>query len=146
MPAGAIEDQHGMRADRDVGRDLLEMPLHRIGVGAGQRERPTHCARRTNGAEQIGALITLVSRLARSCSAPRPLAHEAVLLTDARLILKPNLDRRSLRQIGQVDVQDLGEVFLKDSTMRSSCFGWRGRALMCEKPSFLRSFPTERSW
>ncbi len=110
VPAGAIEEQHGMRADRDVGRDLLEMPLHRIGVSAGQRERRAHSAGRTNGAEQKGALITLVSRLARPRSPPRPLAHEAVLLTDARLILEPNLDGRSLRQIGQMDVQDLGEV------------------------------------
>jgi len=37
-------------------------------------------------------------------------------------------------------------TFLKASTIRSSWAGWRGRALMCEKPSFFRSFPTWRAW
>ena len=32
--------------------------------------------------------------------------------------------------------------FLNASTIRSSWAGCRGLALMCEKPSFLRSFPT----
>jgi hypothetical protein len=38
------------------------------------------------------------------------LPHEAVLLPDPRLILKPNLDRRSLPQVGQMDVQNFSEV------------------------------------
>ena len=142
MPAGAIEDQHGMRADGDIARYFVEMELHRLGVGEGQRQRRARSARGTDGTEQIGAVIALVGRLARPRSPPRPLAHEPVLLADARLVLEPNLDWRSLRQLRQMNVQDLGEVFLKAATIRASCAGWRGRALMCEKPSFFSSFPT----
>ena len=35
-----------------------------------------------------------------------------------------------------------GHTFLKAVTIRSSWAGWRGLALMWEKPSFLRSLPT----
>jgi hypothetical protein len=119
-----------MRADRNGSRDLLEMKLHRLGVGVRQRQRRADAAGGTNGAEQIGALVTLVGRLARARSPARPLPHEAVLLADARLILKPNLDRRSLPQVGQMDIQNFGEVFLNASTTRSFCAGWRGRALI----------------
>jgi hypothetical protein len=111
VPVGAIEDQHGVRAGRDGGRDLIEMKLHRLGVGARQRQRRADAAGGTNGAEQIGALVTLVCRPARTRSPSRPLPHQAVLLADAGPILEPNLDRRSLRQVGQMDVQDFGEVF-----------------------------------
>jgi len=44
-------------------------------------------ARQANCVEQIGPLVTLVGRLTRARSLSRPLPHEAVLLTDARLIL-----------------------------------------------------------
>ena len=113
MPAGALEDQHGVRADRDGGGDLVEMKPHRLGVGMRHRQRRADAASGTNGAEQIGALVTLIGGLARTRSPSRPLPHEAVLLANARLILKPNLDRRSFPQVRQMDVQNLGEVFLK---------------------------------
>jgi hypothetical protein len=71
-----------------------------------------------------------------------PLPNLAVLLADAGLILKPDLDRRRLRQAVEMRLQRAREVFLKASTIRSSCAGWRGRALMWEKPSFFKSLPT----
>jgi hypothetical protein len=55
VPACPIEDQHGMRADRDIGRNLVEVELHRLGVGEGQRQPRADAASRTDGAEQIGA-------------------------------------------------------------------------------------------
>ena len=87
MPTSAIEDQHRMGASRDIDRNLVEVKLRRLGVGEGHGERRADAAGRTNGAEQIGALIALIGRLARSRSPARPLAHEAVLLTDAGLVL-----------------------------------------------------------
>jgi hypothetical protein len=48
VPAGAIEDQHGVRAGRGVGRDLIEMKLHRLGVGARERQRRADAAGRTS--------------------------------------------------------------------------------------------------
>ena len=39
MPAGLIEQQHGVRAGRDVFGDFGEMQVHRIGVAFRQDER-----------------------------------------------------------------------------------------------------------
>ncbi len=74
------------------------MELHHVGVSVGQRERGADPPRRADGAEQIGVVVALVGRLARSRSALRPLPNLAVLLADPGLILKPYLDRRRLRQ------------------------------------------------
>src|SRR6202050_4702524 len=41
---------------------------------------------RADGAEQIGAVVALVGRLARARSPSRPLPHEAVVLADAGLV------------------------------------------------------------
>ena len=103
--------QHGVRPDRDGGGDFVEMKLHRLGVGVRKRQRRADAAGGTNGAEQIGALVTLIGGLARARSPSRPLPHEAVLLADPRLILEPNLDRRSFPQVRQMDFQNFGEVY-----------------------------------
>ncbi len=44
VPACAIEDQHGMGARSDVARDLIEMKLHRLGVGMRKRQRRADAA------------------------------------------------------------------------------------------------------
>ena len=123
VPSGAIEQQHGVRALGDVARDLVEVELHRFGVGEGQRERRALAARRADRAEEIGVLVALIGGLARPRSAPRPLPDEAVLLADAGLVLEPDFDRRSRRQIGQMRLQRRGEVFLNASTISPSCAG-----------------------
>ena len=116
--------------------------LHRLAVGKRQRQRRALALGRADGAEEIGALVALVCGLSRPRSSPRPLPHKAVLLTDARLVLKPDFDRRLGCKLRQMGVQDIAKVFLNASTIRASCLGWRGLALMCEKPSFLSSLPT----
>ena len=118
------------------------MQLHHVGVGIGQGEGRSDAPRWADRAEQIGVVVALIGGLSWSRSAPGPLADEAVLLADAGLVLKPDFDRRRLRQAFEMGLQRARKVFLKASTIRSSCAGWRGRALMWEKPSFLRSFPT----
>ena len=92
MPSGAVEQQHGVGALGDMAGDFIEMELHGLGVGEGQRKRGPDAAGGTNGAEQIGALIALICGLAGPRSSPGPLPHEAVLLADAGLILEPDLD------------------------------------------------------
>jgi len=39
-----------------------------------------------------------------------------------------------------MSLQRAREVFLNPSTIRSSCAGCRGLALICEKPSFFKAF------
>jgi hypothetical protein len=63
------------------------MALHCLGVGEGHRKGGADASGGTNGAEEIGAVVTLVGRLTKPRSALGPLAHEAVLLADAGFVL-----------------------------------------------------------
>ncbi len=112
MPSGAIKQQDGMRALRHVSRDFIEMKLHGGGVGEGQGERRALAAGRADRAEEIGVFITLIGRLAWPRAALGPLPNKAVLLADASFILKPDFDRSAFRNIGEMGVQRLREVFL----------------------------------
>ena len=142
MPSGAIEQQDGVGALSDIARDLVEVKLHHVGVRVGQGESRSDTASRTDRAEQIGVVVALVGGLSGPRSAPGPLANKAVLLADPGLVLEPYLDRRRLGQTVEMSRQRAWEVFLNASTIRSSCAGWRGLALMWEKPIFFRSVPT----
>jgi hypothetical protein len=142
VPSGPVEDENGVGAFGDVARDFVEVELHHVGVGVRQGEGRSDAAGGTDRAEQIGVVVALVGGLPWPRSAPGPLPDLAVLLADAGLVLKPDFDRRRLRQAFEVSLQRARKVFLNASTIRSSWAGWRGRALMWEKPSFCRSFPT----
>jgi len=61
--------------------------LHHVGVGIGQREGGADAAGGADGAEQVGVVIALVGRLARSRPALGPLPSLAVLLADPGLVL-----------------------------------------------------------
>ena len=111
MPSGAVEQQHGVGAPGDVRRDFVEVELHHVGVGIGQRERRADPARGADRAEQIGVVIALVGGLAWPRSAPGPLADEAVLLADPGLVLKPDLDRLALPDAVEMGVQRAGKFF-----------------------------------
>ena len=64
MPAGPIEEEHGVGAAADTARDLDEVELHRLAVGVGHGERRAGAARRADGAEQVGAFVALIGGLA----------------------------------------------------------------------------------
>ncbi len=130
----------------DVPADLIDVELHGKGVGKRQRQAGTFSFRRADGAEQIGVLVALIGRLPRAGPAFCPEPDNPVLLPDPRFVLKPDLDRLALGEVGDGGGQRPREVFLNAVTVAASWPGWRGRALMCEKPSFLRSVPTWRSW
>jgi len=38
MPAGLVEQQHGVRTGRDRGRDFSKVKRHALGIAAGQHE------------------------------------------------------------------------------------------------------------
>jgi hypothetical protein len=48
------------------------------------------------------------------------LPHDAVLLSYARFVLEPDLDRRAFRQVGQMCIQRAREVFLNASMTAAS--------------------------
>lgn len=142
MPSGAVEQQRGMRAFCDLSADLFDVALHRLGVGKRQSQSCSYTALRADGAEQIGAVVTLIGRLPGPRAAPSPLPHLAILLADAGFILEPDFDRRRLRQIGDMRRQRGREVFLKAAMIAASWAGWRGLAEICEKPNCFKSLPT----
>jgi hypothetical protein len=112
-----------VRARGDVARDFVEVKLHHAGVGMRQRQGCPDAAGGADRAEQIGVVIALIGGLPGSRSAPGPLPNLAVLLADAGLVLKPDFDRRRLRQAVEMSLQRARKVFLKASTIRSSCAG-----------------------
>jgi len=59
----------------DVFADLIEMKLHRFGIGLRQDECGTGSALWTDSAEQLGVVVTLVGRQPGPGSFPRPDAH-----------------------------------------------------------------------
>ena len=87
-----------MGARSDVARDFVKMELHHVSVGVGQHEGRPDAAGRADRAEQIGVVVALVGRLSWPRSASGPLPDKAILLADASLVLKPDFDRRRLRQ------------------------------------------------
>ena len=123
VPAGSVEEQDGVSTAFNGAGDLVEVELHGVRVGEGERQGSAGTAGRADGAEQVGALVALVGGLTRAGPAPRPLPHEAVLLADAGLILEPDLDRFVPGQMGQMRPQGRGPVFLNASIVRSSCLG-----------------------
>ena len=56
MPSGLVDDQNGMCAGTDLGRDFVEMPLHGLGVAAWQNEGSTDTACGADGTEYVGRL------------------------------------------------------------------------------------------
>jgi hypothetical protein len=114
----------------DMAGDFLKVKLHGFGVGVWQGKASAFPLGRTNGAEEIGISIALVGGLSWSCAAPGPLPHDAVLLTDARLILKPDFDCCAGFQFTQMAAQGRAEVFLKAAIVSASWPGCRGLGLM----------------
>ena len=68
-------------------------------LAQGRASAAAGAARRTDGAEEIEALIALVLGLAWPCALLGPEPHQAVLLAQAHLVLPPKLDRRPGRQM-----------------------------------------------
>src|SRR5215212_2063539 len=130
VPPSAVEQQDAMRPSRYGARDLVQVELHGFGVGVGHRQTGSRAARRTDSPEQVGAVVALIGGLAGSRAAPGPLPHDPVRLAQAHLILEPDLDRFARREVGEMRPQRGREVFLNSAMIRSSCAGWRGRALM----------------
>jgi hypothetical protein len=112
MPARAVEQQHGVGALGDMEGDLVDVELHHVGVGEGQRQRSADAPRRADRPKEIGALIALVGGLAGSRPLARPLPDDAVLLADAGLILEPDLDGLAPGYMADVGRERAREVFL----------------------------------
>ena len=91
MPSGPIHHEHGVRSGRDLGGDLIEMPLHATGVAAGQDQGGTDTACRAHGPKDVGGAGAFILGCYRTCSSPGPASRDLVLLADPGFILPPQL-------------------------------------------------------
>ncbi len=121
MPSGLVEDEDAVSSRRHLGRDFIEMPLHGLGVAAGQDEARADAAFGTDRTEDIGRLRALVA----GCSGPgspwRPAPCDVVFLTDPGFVLPPELYVGIGREPGANLFQRGGKVFLKSSMPNSFC-------------------------
>ena len=119
MPARLIEDQDGVGARIDHGADLAEVLLHGGCIAPGHNQAGALALLRTDRAEDIGGLRTLVVRRRRARAPRSPAAGDLVLLTDPGLVLPPEF----YLDAGRKSVPDLcerrGEVFLKAASAAS---------------------------
>ena len=121
MPSGLIEDENGMRAGSNRKRDLFQMESHGLGVARGKNETGAFSLYRADGAEDVGRVRPLVVRRRRPCPALGPSAGDLVLLTDASLVLEPNLYWFAASLPCAGFVREGEEVFLKSAAASSSC-------------------------
>jgi hypothetical protein len=61
MPAGTVADQSGDRAWGNLCADLLKVQVHAFGIGGGGDDRRTDRAIWTDGAEDVGTVVTIVA-------------------------------------------------------------------------------------
>src|SRR6516165_3154460 len=95
VPAGTIEDHHGMGMSSDLAADLAEMMVHRGGIADRHDQRRRFALRRADRTKQIGRGETEILRCWRPAAGLSPHPGQSVLLTDPRLVLKPHLDSRA---------------------------------------------------
>ena len=121
MPSGLVCEEDGVGACADLGRDFVEMPLHGLGVAAGQDEGRPNTERGTDGAKDIGRLRALVLGRPGPGSPWRPAPSDLVLLADPRFVLPPEFYLGIGRERGSDRLQRGGKVFLKSSIAHSFC-------------------------
>ena len=107
-----------------------EKQVHRRGVEPGQHQRHPGVARRADGTDDPGRLVTHIAPAARGVAALPPDIAGTPLLPDPGLVLAPDLEPLSLRMGGGNLVQASSKApFLKACWAFSSLCGWRGRVL-----------------
>ena len=104
-----------MGPGRDLGGDLLEVPLHGPGVASRQHQGGPGAACRADGAEDVDRLGALVVRGAGPGPATRPAPGDLVLLADPGLVLEPDLYGRAGRELIADLRRRVREVFLNAS-------------------------------
>ena len=94
MPAGLVHQHHAMRTGGHRLGEFGEKQVHRCGVEPGQHQRHPGVARRADGTDDPGRLVTDIAPPARGMAALPPDIAGAPLLPDPGLV--PGLRRGRL--------------------------------------------------
>jgi hypothetical protein len=84
---------------------------HGLAADKGHDDGRTDRARRADRAEQIGAVVAIVAQRRRARATLRPNVAQRTLLTNAGLVLEPDLDRLAGGRGRQDSGDALSEVF-----------------------------------
>jgi hypothetical protein len=112
VPAGLVEQQHGVGSGGDGLGDFFQMQRHGGGIAARQNEAGCGSLSRTDGTEDVGGARALIVWCRGPCPAPRPSPCDLVFLADPGLVLKPDLYRLADCLATSDLVEALGKVFL----------------------------------
>ncbi len=121
MPASLIEDNDGVGSGIDGGADLLQVLHHGKAIAERHDKARSFALARADGAEDVGPFGALILGRRGSTSPLGPPAGDFVLLTDASLVLEPNLYLGSTGEALSDFRQAGGELFLKSSKAYAFC-------------------------
>ncbi len=123
MPAGSVADKYGVSFRRDLGADLDEMFVHRLGVRVGHDHGGSDGAVGADGAEDVGGDMPVVANHPGARADRGPDVGVTAFLTYARFILEPDFERTADRGFRQRGFDQVREVFLKAASASGSFFG-----------------------
>ena len=110
-----------MQPRRNLGGDLGERQIHRLGVATRHDERRAFALLGADRAKDIGRSGSLIARGAGARAALGPSPRDLVLLADARLVGEPDLYGGGLDALLAPDlIQARGKAFLKSSIAPSA--------------------------
>src|SRR3954463_6590162 len=118
MPTRLVRQDEGMRAGRNRLRNLLQVQGHALGGAAGQNQARAFALSRTDRAEDVSRLGSLIFRRCGAGAAFGPAPGDPILLAHPGLIRKPDLERLAAHRLPYL-LQAGGEVFLKAETAAS---------------------------
>lgn len=101
MPAGLVEDEHGVHVRCELAREVLEENLHRARIGSRSGQRKRLVVARPARGEQVQAPVELIDHAGRALATLIPEPCGASFLPDARLVLTPDLKALAGMLIGQ---------------------------------------------
>jgi hypothetical protein len=123
MPAGAVENQHGVCTRSELCADFPRVLRHRFAVDRRHDDGGADAALRADGTEQVDGVMAVVAHRRRSRTARRPDIGQGALLANAGLVGKPDLERFAGRCGRDRRGDQAGEIFLKMSYAAASVFG-----------------------
>ena len=119
VPAGSVEQQHHVSPGRHSLRDLGPMQGHGLGRAALQHQAGAFALHQADRVEDISRRRSQVSRGGGTGAAPSPAPGNLVLLPDACLVGKPDLERLAISLLGRDPRRTRGKLFLITATAAS---------------------------
>jgi len=140
MPAGVVDQHHGVAAFGHLAGDLLQQQVHAGGRDLRQHQRHSGITLRADGAKDVSGAIAQVLNHARPLAAQKPAPCHPAFLANARFIEEPDLQPLRRRLRGGDPVEHLPELFLNAACPAASLSGCCGRGVCHDRSSACSNF------